>query len=1026
VARRLANRFDLGARVGKGSLSVVHEAIDLETERRVAIKLAAGLEELASVRQRFDREAAALSVIQSAHVVELISAGTDEEGLPFLVLERLEGRNLQEVIADRGPFKPERVGRYIAQAAAALELAHGLGIVHRDLKPANLFLHELDSDGRRTAVGSSSSDAPKRIVKVLDFGLVVDTAGPTERMRDAFGGTPLYMAPEQVRGQLTRIGAATDIYAIAHVTLTLLTGQHYWQSTGAEDVMREIESSVPSKPSLRWPWLSEAFDHWFLRSTQRVPERRFRSVAQQAAELALALRGMKPPDQRTPSPSLMAASTLAARTPTPSIVRLAGHRTPVIGRQLEYRDIDQLLARGHVVTLTGPPGIGKTRLAQAICETAAERFLDGTWFVSLAAGQGDKAVLGAIASTLALEPDATRPLFDHVVDSLAHRRVLIALDGAEHIAESVAMMERLVQSCPAVSWLVTSRLPLGLANERKYIVEPLDVPRTENVSVEEADTYAAVSLFVACAREVSPMFALNEKNVADIVAICRAVEGSPLAVELAAAQVTASTPAQIRAALEDGSQPGTAVHNAIMSSYALLLPDQQRVLRQLAILPAGLTFEQVKRKLSHLSDDPMYAVLRLVQTHLATWSSDSPRRLRMLDTVRELARELSRAAGDEPKLWRFACEHAYTIATSSAQSTTEAWLALVDVEYENLRVVLGRLLEVAPADAMELAGRLAYYWYLRGDYLEGMQWLEAAIEHSSGREGEALTRALLGAGRLALLTCRYARAEELLERARSIALVIRDLQGEANADQLLGSIARERGEYERAHELHARSLEIWQQLGDAREAARARNYLAFAAWIGDYAGMPSDELLAWWERTNEDDLRALGDPEITVWWLLNRGAILHHKGDPTARDVLGRAFAEAIAARFHEGIAWSLDLIGKTSLERGEFLQARAQLAASLRVHRRLGDRWRCASVLEALAAVAVASDRPARGAVYLGAADAIRNQIGTPVPGCERPMLANTEARGVDVIGQAFEAGRERGRRTPLDQTVELARDVV
>jgi hypothetical protein len=173
-------------------------------------------------------------------------------------------------------------------------------------------------------------------------------------------------------------------------------------------------------------------------------------------------------------------------------------------------------------------------------------------------------------------------------------------------------------------------------------------------------------------------------------------------------------------------------------------------------------------------------------------------------------------------------------------------------------------------------------------------------------------------------------------------------------------------------------------------------------------------------------VRTLGDPEITVWWLLNRGAILHHKGDAAARDVLGRAFAEAIAARFHEGIAWSLDLIGKVSLDRGEFLQARAQLAASLRVHRRLGDRWRCASVLEALAAVAVASDRPARGAVYLGAADAIRNQIGTPVPACERPMLANTEARGVDVIGQAFEAGRERGRRTPLDQTVELSRDVV
>src|SRR5690606_16473388 len=155
-----------------------------------------------------------------------------------------------------------------------------------------------------------------------------------------------------------------------------------WTSTTAEDVMREIESSVPTRPSLRWPWLTEAFDQWFLRGTQRVPERRFRSAAVQAAQLVEALRGVQPPmrDPRASKASLVSASTIAARTPTPSIVKLAGHRTPVIGRQVEYQDVDQLLARGVVVTLTGPPGIGKTRLAQAICETAAERFIDGTWF----------------------------------------------------------------------------------------------------------------------------------------------------------------------------------------------------------------------------------------------------------------------------------------------------------------------------------------------------------------------------------------------------------------------------------------------------------------------------------------------------------------------------------------------------------------------------------------------------------------------------------------------------------------------
>ena len=202
--------------------------------------------------------------------------------------------------------------------------------------------------------------------------------------------------------------------------------------------MREIESGTTAKPSLRWPWLDDAFDRWFLRSTQRVPERRYQSVAAQAADPSQLLKDVRAPDQRTPAPSLVSASTIAARTPTPSIVRLAGHRTPVIGRQVEYREVEQLLTRGKVVTLTGAAGIGKTRLAQAICETIGERFLDGTWFVRLVAGQGEKAVLGAIATALSIVPDATRSLFDHVVDSLAPRRVLIVLDGAEHIADAAA------------------------------------------------------------------------------------------------------------------------------------------------------------------------------------------------------------------------------------------------------------------------------------------------------------------------------------------------------------------------------------------------------------------------------------------------------------------------------------------------------------------------------------------------------------------------------------------------------------
>jgi predicted ATPase len=1016
TAELLANRFELGAWIGKGSLSVVHAAHDRATGREVAIKLAAAADDdREAARLRFEREAAALAVISSAHVVELISAGTADDGRPFLVLERLDGRNLQEVIAEMGSVKPASVVRFVAQAASALELAHGLGIIHRDLKPANLFLHR-GSDGQP-------------IVKVLDFGMVVDIAGPTNRLRDAFGGTPLYMAPEQVRGQLSRIGAATDVWALALVTLTLLTGETYWTGGSADDVMRQIEASAVERPSQRWGWLPEAFDEWFMRSTQRVPERRFRSVAVQAAQLAEALRDTRSPARAPTGTGLGAASTVAARTPTPSIIRLAGQRTPVVGRQVEHRAVEQLLAPGKVATLTGTAGIGKTRLAQVVCEGAGERFIDGAWFVPLSGGSGESDVLAAIASALALPPDATRSAFEHIVGNLAPRRVLLALDGAERVPGCGDVVDRLRAACPAVSWLVTSRMPLGISDERCYGLEPLELPAAGTLAADEATTFSAIELFVRSAREATPTFVLDDDNVGDVVAICRALEGFPLGIELAAAQLRGASVAQIRATLagEAASGDASTVRNAVAWSYRSLAPDQQRMLRQLAVLPAGLTFDQIKRRLAHLSDDPMYAVLRLAQTHLAQWSSDQPRRLVMLDTVRELCRDLSHDAGEEPALWQLACTHAEAVAgaVSTGAATTDAWLALVDAEHDNLRAVLEHLLERAPADAMRLAGQLEYCWYLRGDYREGARWLEASIGRSDVSEGEALGRALLGAGRLALLTCRYARAADLLGQARAVAQHGHDERGEANTDQLLGSIARERGDYDRARGFHQRSLELWQRIGDAREAARARNYLVFAAWLGDPAGGAGDVEHAWWQEQAEPELRELGDPEVLVWLLLNRGAIALHAGDvAVARETLGRAFAEAISARFHEGIAWALELLGRTSFARGEHLQARAQLTASLRVHRRLGDLWRCASALEGMAALAIATERPARGAVYLGAADAIRTQIGAPVPACERAALEAATREAELAIGEAFTTGRERGRRASLDQILELSRD--
>lgn len=1011
----LADRFELGQLIGRGSISQVYSATDRVTRREVAVKLPPREEAYGdAIRHRFEREAAALAVIASDHVVELIAAGSAADGRPFLVLERLRGRDLQAVIAESGSLAPDSVAACISQAGAALELAHGLDIVHRDLKPANLFWH--------TPPGAAPT------LKVLDFGMVVDVGGPTERGRDAFGGTPMYMAPEQVRGQLTRIGPATDIWALALVAITLLTGESYWPGATVTELMQQIESSPLKPPSERWAWLPEAFDGWFLRSTQRVPERRFRSVAEQASHLKAALRGVVAPTHATAAAAIASASTISARTPTPSVVRLPGQGRSVVGRQIECAEIEARLAPGAVVTLTGTAGIGKTCLAQLVIATLGDRYPDGAWLVALGSGAGANPLATAIAHALSIEVDSGASRFDLIATQLGHRQALVVVDGAEQEDSAAQEIARLRRACPAISWLVTSRMPLGIDGERALAVEPLDLPGADvdAITAGEARTFSAVELLVRRAREAAPGFAMDDDNAGDIVAICRLVDGFPLDLELAAARLAAASPADVRRELQarGAVDPGSRVRAAVAWSYGLLPDGECAVLRHLAVYPAGLTFVRAQRLLAHLVYIPATAVLKLVQSQLLRWTGGDRRRLIMLDTVRELCREESARLGEQDALWEVARQFGEQMASwdSAGADSQEEWLEMVDAEHDNLRAVLQHFLDHEPEVAMRLAGQLAWYWYLRGHYAEGSRWLEGAIARSADPDDGDLTRALYGAGRLALLACDYDRARAHLERARGLAFRSGDQRGEANALQLLGSVARERGAYAQALDLHRGALRLWRELGDAHEVARTRNYLAFAAWLGDPAGDPGAQR----SEPSLDELRALGDPEAVVWALLNRGAIAHYAGDrEAARDILARAFAESIAARFHEGIAWSLNLIGLASFDRGEHLQARAQLAAALRVHRRLGDRWRCASVLEALAAVAVSDDHATRAGGYLGVADALREQIATPVPACELPLLELTEQRGEALIGFAFHAARERGRRTSLDDIIELAREL-
>jgi serine/threonine-protein kinase len=324
----VASRYRVVRELGRGGMGVVYVVEHARTGEQAALKvLHRDAAQDPQAIERFKREAKASGRIKSDHVVRILDADVAPEldGAPFLVMELLDGEDLDKRVEQQGRLSSEEVLRYLNQAARALDKAHAVGIVHRDLKPENLFLHRRED-------GST-------ILKILDFGIsktvggnaTGDLAAAGVTSTGAIMGTPLYMAPEQARGRASEIGPATDVWAVGLIAQYLLTGDVYWRANTVAELMVEILSDPFYPPTQRWTWLPAAFDAWFLRSCSRSPNERFSSVGQQIDALAAVLEGRAPvvtstaasrpggatlqaPAHSGPRLSLDAASTVGATT----------------------------------------------------------------------------------------------------------------------------------------------------------------------------------------------------------------------------------------------------------------------------------------------------------------------------------------------------------------------------------------------------------------------------------------------------------------------------------------------------------------------------------------------------------------------------------------------------------------------------------------------------------------------------------------------------------------------------------------
>ncbi len=654
----------------------------------------------------------------------------------------------------------------------------------------------------------------------------------------------------------------------------------------------------------------------------------------------------------------------------PSQMTLPIPPTPFIGREREVAAVMELLRdpRTRLLTLTGPGGTGKTRLALEVARVLHAGFTDGVAFVDLQA-LGDPALVApTIAQALGLQQRGEQPTVDLLTTFLRDKQLLLVLDNFEQLLVAATIPAALLATCPRLKLLVTSRAVLRLSSEREFPVLPLRLPAMHSLPVEHLAEMEAVRLFVERVQAARPAFRLTTDNAAAVVEICRRLDGLPLAIELAAARCKLLEPAALLQRLDQrfrlltgGARDLPArqltMRATIDWSYNLLDPAEQRLFARLAVFRGGWTLEAAE-EVCDVDDDPGLDVLdglqSLLDKHLVLTAGASraeelaggngATRFRRLETIREYARERLAASGEHEALARrhlaYYLRLAETAALELARPEHAAWLDRLDQELDNLRAALHWALDHGePEAALRLGTALYAFWGGRGNVDEGRRWLDLALAQAEGGLESVIppaTRAaaLEAAGSLHFACGNGEQAREYVRRALSLFHELSDEQAVPGFLTWSAFFAREAADLHEARRLEEAFLAGARKLGDTHLIAAALNELGHLALeTGDY-------VLA--AECGEEQFR-VGQGAGDLADMLE-GSRLRASGVRDAGDFVlaNRLFAEGLELARQSGnrwhIGWHLHAWGELALLEGD-AAALARQEESLALFRASGDR---------------------------------------------------------------------------------------